>query len=231
MSINIRHSLCSAATIILLSLSMLVTATAFAKNKLPETSHDGLHLQKDTKLAAVYLKPGETLKEYDKVAITDVVVSFKKNWQRNYNSETIGLDGRVTDKDVEIIKKRLAKEFREVFVNELRDNGGYEVVDTAAKDVLMLQPNIMNLVVTVPDVTQASMGRSFVASAGEMTLYLELYDSLTSDILARVEDVQAAGSYGVGHMSNRVKNKAEFDKVLTRWAKILRSHLDDINGK
>jgi hypothetical protein len=225
-----NHAKFNCITVLTLSFSMLMAATALAKDKLPETSKDGLQLQHDTKLAAVYLKPGETLKGYDKVSITDVYVAFKKNWQRNYNRDTMGLDGRVSDKDVEVIKKRLAKEFKTVFTKELQEKGGYEVVDTAAKDVLILRPGIINLVVNAPDVSRAGMGRTFVASAGEMTLYMELYDSLTSDKIAEVIDAQAAGNYGIGHAGNRVSNKADFDRVLAKWADILRKQLDNVNS-
>ncbi len=218
------------STLLTLGLVALLSAPAMAKDKLPETTHDGLQLQKDTKLAAVYLQPGETLEGYDKVSITDVYVAFKKNWQRNYNQTTMGLDGRVSDKDVEVIKQRVAKEFKVVFTKELQDKGGYEVVDNAAKDVLVLRPAIINLVVTAPDVSRAGMSRTFVASTGEATLYLELYDSLTSDIIARVIDAKAMGHYGMAHMGSRVSNKADFDRVLVKWADILRSHLDEVNA-
>ena len=211
-----------------LALAMAFSAPILAKDKLPETTKDGLQLQKDTKLAAVYLKPGETLEGYDKVSITDVLVSFKKNWQRNYNEDVMGLDGRVTDRDVETIKKRLATEFKAVFTKELQDKGGYEVVDTTGKDVLLLRPAIINLVVNAPDLSRAGMGRTFVASAGEMTLYMELYDSLTSDKIAEVIDAQAVGDHGIGFAGNRVTNKAEFDRVLAKWADILRKHLDEV---
>ena len=178
------------STFLTLGLAALLSAPAMAKDKLPETTHDGLQLQKDTKLAAVYLKPGESLEGYDKVSIIDVYVAFKKNWQRNYNQNTMGLAGRISDKDVEVIKQRVAKEFKVVFTKELQDKGGYEVVDNAAKDVLVLRPAIINLVVNAPDVNRAGMSRTFVASTGEATLYLELYDSLTSDIIARVLSAQ-----------------------------------------
>jgi hypothetical protein len=217
-------------TVLALSFSMLMATTALAKDKLPETSHDGLKLQKDTKLAAVYLKPGETLKGYDKVSITDVYVAFKKNWQRDYNRDTMSLDGRVSDKDVDVIKDRLANEFKVVFTKELQENGGYEVVDYDAKDVMVLRPAIINLVVNAPNTNRISRGATFVASAGEMTLYMELFDSNTSDIIARVVDAKAAGDHGIAHMGNKVQNKAEFDRVLRQWADILRKQLDNVNS-
>lgn len=210
-----------------LAVTMAFSGPIFAKDKLPANTKDGLVLQKDTKVSAVYLKPGETLEDYDKVSITDVYVSFKKNWQRNYNQDVMGLEGRVSDKDMETIKKRLATEFKAVFTKELQDKGGYEVTDTAAKDVLILRPAIINLVVSAPDVNRAGMGRTFVASAGEMTLYMELYDSLTSDKIAEVIDAQAVGNDGIAHMGGRVGNKAEFDRVLAKWADLLRKRLDE----
>jgi hypothetical protein len=199
-----------------------------AKDKLPEVSHDGLHLQKDTKLAAVYLKPGATLDQYDKVAILDCFVSFKKNWQRDYNEDVIGLGRRVSDKDADAIKKRVAKEFTDVFTKELETKGGYPVVDNAAQDVLVLRPAIINLVVTDPDTMSPGMSRTFVSSAGQMTLYLELYDSVTSDIIARIIDPEAARSDGIAQIGGRVANKAEADQILRRWADVLRSHLGEL---
>jgi hypothetical protein len=195
---------------------------------LPEVSHDGLHLQKDTKLAAVYLKPGATLDQYDKVAILDCFVSFKKNWQRDYNEDVIGLGQRVSDKDADAIKKRVAKEFKDVFTKELETKGGYQVVDNAAQDVLVLRPAIINLVVTDPDTMSPGMSRTFVSSAGQMTLYLELYDSVTSDIIARIIDPEAARDDGIAQMGGRVANKAAADRIMRRWADVLRSHLGEL---
>jgi hypothetical protein len=214
-------------SIALLFLAVVTPTTVSAKNKLPQTTTDGLELQQDRKLAAVYLQPGETLEDYDKVMITDVTVAFKKNWQRNYNSETIGLAGRVSDKDMERIKNRVAEEFKVMFTKQL-EAGGYEVVLDADKDVLLLRPAIVNLVVNAPDVQTAGRGRTFVTSAGEMTLYMELYDSLSSDKLALVIDAQEIGGEGIGQMGNRVTNQAAADRVLKKWADTLVKHLDDV---
>ncbi|MEH6583514.1 MAG: DUF3313 family protein [Halioglobus sp.] len=230
MNRKLTYSRISVTTFIAMCLMVLFSVSAVAKDKLPETSHDGLKLQKDTTLAAVYLKPGESLEGYDKVTMLDVYVAFKKNWQRNYNQDTMGMDGRVNDKDIVVIKKRLAGEFKTIFSRELQEKGGYEVVGDAGKDVLLLRPAIVNLVVNAPDVNRAGMGRNFVASAGEMTLYLELYDSVSGDIIARVVDAKAAGNHGIAHMGGQVQNKAEFDRVLVGWADILRKHLDSLNA-
>jgi hypothetical protein len=65
---------------------------------------------KDSKVRIAYLKPGASFGKYTKVAILDCFVEFKKNWARDYNMDQIGLQGRVSNKDVEEIK-RMADEF------------------------------------------------------------------------------------------------------------------------
>ena len=43
-------------------------------------------------------------------------------------------------------------------------------------------------------------------------------------------DVQAAGDHGIAHAGNKASNKAEFDRVLKKWADILRVNLDRVNA-
>jgi len=216
------------AVVFVVILAATVSPGLSAKDKLPEVSDDGLHLQKDTKAAAVYLKPGATLDQYEKIALLDCFVSFKKNWQRDYNRDEMGLERRVSDDDVTAMKKRVADEFKVVFTNELDTKGGYAIVDHAAADVLVLRPAIINLVVDAPDTMSPGMDRTFVASAGQMTLYLELYDSVTSDIIARIIDPEADRGMGIAQMGNRVTNKAAADRIMKRWADTLRGHLDAV---
>ena len=60
-------------------LLFLATAVA-AKDKLSETTTEGLVLQHDTKMAAVYMRSGVGLTKYDKVALLKAYVAFKKHW-------------------------------------------------------------------------------------------------------------------------------------------------------
>lgn len=208
----------------------LVIAPLAAKEKLPETTKDGLHLVKQNKLGAVYVKPGATLQDYSKVMLVDCFVTFEKDWQRNYNEEHFNIDDRVTDKDMQRIKDGVAKQFKLEFTKVL-EKGGYPVVTEAAKDVLLVRPAIINLEVTAPDLMTADFSRTFVADAGSLTLYAELYDSVSSTKIAEVVDAEAAGDYGMARVANRVTNQAALDQVLRRWAEILRKRLDEANGK
>jgi hypothetical protein len=208
---------------------LFCTSLAVAADKLPETSHDGLVLQKDTELAAVYIKPGADFSGYDKLAILDCYVAFKKNWQREQNEDHVSMTQMVTKKDMEEIKTRLATEFKKVFVEELQTKGGYEVVDHGADDVMIIRPAIIDLDIAAPDNMTPGMTTTFSASAGQMTLYMELFDSVTSDIIARVIDAEGGRDHGM--IRNRATNTAEADRMLRKWADILRTHLDQVHGK
>jgi RNase H-fold protein (predicted Holliday junction resolvase) len=104
------------------------------------------------------------------------------------------------------------------------------VVDTAAPDVLVLRPALVNVDATAPDLMTANMERTVVRSAGQMTLYLELWDSTTNSILARVMDAEADRE-AIAQPANRVTNTAAADAILKGWADELRDHLDAVRGK
>ena len=208
-------------------LSMLLATTLLAKDSLPEVSHDGLHLMKDTKLRAVYMKPGANLDEYDKVALLACYVAFQKDWQRNYNDETVSLMNRISDKDMKKIRDKLAEEFNKVFT-EVLSKGGHQMVTEGGSGVLVVQPAIVNLEITAPD-TMAPGEATFSANAGQMTLYMQLHDGKTGDIIARVIDPEALGG-NFAQIRNSVTNMADADRVLRRWATILSDHLEAVSA-
>jgi len=190
----------------------------------PQTTPEGMELLTQTKTRLVYAMPGATLDAYTKVALLDCYVAFKKKWERDYN-RSAAFELRIDADEMERIKSVLAEEFRKVFTKELTD-AGHEVVDHTGEDVLVIRPAIVNLDVTAPDVDTPAMSHVVVQSAGSMTLFMELYDSVTSSIIARVMDAQAS-DYGFAREASRVTNKAEADRIIERWASELATHLGD----
>jgi hypothetical protein len=201
-----------------------------AKEAPPETTAEGLVLQKNTKSRLVYVKPGATFTQYNRVAILECLVHFEEDWQKDYNNSQVGLQGRVTDADVERMKSGLAAEFKKVFTKELQDKGGYDVVGTAAPDVLVLRPALLNVEVSAPDIMQPGINATVVRLAGQMTLFLELWDSSSNTLLARIMDA-AADNDAFGKQANRVTNGQAADRMLSDWAHELRLRLDEIKGK
>ena len=206
---------------------LLVTAgTAIAKQEeLPQITEDGLHRVADSKMAIVYAEPGADLAQYERIQLMDAYVAFKKNWARDQRSRSAN-KLRVNSRDIEKIKGDLAKEFQTVFKKTLED-GGYEVVGESAEDVLLVRPAIINLDVNAPDTMSAGRSRTYTSSAGEMTLYIEIYDSVTGDMIAKALDRKAdTARQGYYTWTNSVTNKAAAARILQGWAEIL---LDVLN--
>ena len=217
------------ATIVAVFISGLLSGSLLAKDKLPEVDSDGLHLVKNSKVKVAYMKPGTDLSQYSKVKLLDCYVDFVKNWERDYNFDQVGLSGRIRDKDAEAIKTKLAAEFGKEFTKVLTEKG-FPVVDDAGADVLLLRPALINVDVAAPDIMTAGMQTTFVRSAGSMTLYMEMYDSATNTLIARVLDPQADDD-GFAERANRVTNKAAADRMLRHWADLLAKNLAQVTQK
>lgn len=196
-------------------------------SSLPEVSPDGLRLMPNTKMAAVYVRDGVDFSGYDKVAILDCYVAFRKNWKRDQN--TVANPFKVKDSDITRIRTELAAEFKKVFAAELTEKGT-TVVAEADSNVLVLRPAIVNLDVAAPDTMDAGRQRSFSTSAGSMTLYIEVYDGVTGDLMARVIDPQQIDDYGSMRVRNSVTNRSDADRVLKRWAVAAASYLQRVRS-
>ena len=215
-------------------LGTVATAQAADDDWPPKVTSDGLTLVEGTEVAAVWKLDGADFSEYKRVMIVDVGVAFVKNWRRDYNRDERELSRQVSKSDAEKIKQRVADEVKKVFTAEL-EKAGYAVEDydvtLAEADILVLRPAIGDLVVTAPDTQSTGASRTFTASAGAMTLYLDFFDSVTSATLARVVDRKQAQENSVMQMSNRVTNKSEADRMLKKWAGLLIAKMDTVMGK
>ncbi len=202
-----------------------------ADDDIPELTHDGLQRVIDSKAAAAYVKPDVDFSRYDRFMILDCYVAFKKDWQKKYNRDQLLRSGRVTDKDMERMRNDMAELFREVFVEELTANDGYELVDEPAGNALLIRPAIIDLEATAPDTQSTGRSYTFVDSAGAATLYIELYDSVSGETLARAIDRKAKRSHGTMQWANRVSNRSDAKRILRTWAGWLRERMDEIHGR
>jgi hypothetical protein len=209
---------------IALLLSIATVSTAWAKKNLPEVNDEGMELVKNSDLAIVYADPGADLSIYNRVMLLDASVAFKKNWQRDQNRGASRL--RVKDRDMVKIQEEVATLFREVFTKELVD-GGYTMAEEAGEDVLMVKPAIVDLDVYAPDIQSATRTMSYSESAGEMTLNLELFDSITEDKIAKATDKQKDPRRGYHQWRTKVSNRADARRMMIKWAEALRSALDE----
>ena len=208
--------------LVLVSL-MIVNGTIAAQEDLNEVNIDGLFLIDDTRLAKVYLQPGAAMSQYKKIYLADAYIAFKKDWQRGKN---IPDSGRISADDMAKIKIELSALFRDVFSQTLEE-GGYELVTERAEDVLLIKPAIINLELVETDSPSAGNVHSYAETTGEMTLYLELYDSLTDDLIAKAFDRKTDRQTGFFKWQNRLSNRAAANRIMQVWARVLKEGLDE----
>ena len=199
-----------------------VTTMAKSKKELPEYTVEGLKLIPGTKnIAIVYAEEGADLSQYDRVYLVEPYVAFKKNWQRDQNRGTI----KVRTSDMDRIKVNVKELFMEVFTEEL-EKGGYELANERAEDVLIVKPAIIDLDVNAPDIMSTGRSNTYTDHAGSMTLYLELYDSETDDLLAKALDPKADSRAGFMQWQTGPANRAAAKRMMQPWAEALRKGLD-----
>lgn len=212
-----------AFTIILLLTGLLALTPAWAKKTPPAVNDEGMELVEDSELATVYADPGADLGVYKRILLEDATVAFKKNWQRDQNR---GNSMKVRSSDMQRITEDVATLFNEVFTKQLTESG-YEITTQTGPDVLTLKPAIVDLDVYAPDVKSASFSRSYSESAGEMTLNLELFDSLTGDKIVKATDRKRDWDQGYLQWRTRVSNRADAQRMMKAWAKAFTSLLDE----
>lgn len=212
---------------VLIILGFVISFTAMAKDDPPEVTEEGLRLVKESKMALVYAAPGADLNGYHRIWLVEPYVAFKKNWQRDQNRSR-GI--KVTDSDMNRIRTRLAEEFTVVFAEVLQENDGYELVEERADDVLILRPAIINLDVNAPDTRSAGRNRTFASYAGEMTLYLEAFDSQTNALIAKALDRGYDRNSSFVTWQTSVSNTQAAKRILRGWAQSLRDALDEANA-
>jgi hypothetical protein len=171
----------------------------------------------------VYRRPDVTLAGYDKLLLHPIEVQFAKNWKPESGGSALYQMNRV---DRDKIKTELAQAFADVVKRDL-ETGGYPLVTEPAADVLEIRAAIVNLYITAPDVSMQSGGRTrvYTTDAGEMSLILELHDSVTGELLARAYDRRSA-SRGTWQWTTSVSNSAEAKRIMSSWATALRNALD-----
>jgi hypothetical protein len=229
---NYRKPAQSFAVITALGVSLaLACPVAFAATEPPaEVTNDGLHLYKQTKQRVAYVRPGATFTQYKRLALIDCYVEFSKEWVKDYNRDQRDPSRQIRDSDLDRAKKALQTDFKKIFTEELQQGGRYQVTDSGGPDVLVLRPALINIQVSAPDLMSPGRSTTFVQSAGAMTIYLELWDSASNTILARVIDGKVDPDL-YGQRSSSVTNRAAADRMMQSWADELRSRLDLVRGK
>jgi hypothetical protein len=191
------------------------------------TTWDGLVEVKPRKMEAAYVLPGADFRPYTKVMLDPVEVAFRKDWMQNMNQNT-PLASQVTDRDAQKILDAARSNFDDIF-QEAFTKAGYQVVTTAAPDVLRIRTGLLNLYVNAPDVSAPGRSRTFTANAGEATLFIEVRDSVSVALMGRVVDRRQTRDTGM-QMATSVSNLSDFRTLFKHWATIAANGVGELKS-
>ena len=209
----------------LLLASTLAAASALAAtNPIDEISTaDGLTKINVKGYDLAYVRKGESIAPYTKIMLDPVEVAFHKNWDPTRPGSHLKLGKN----ERESIRTGVGKVVQEEFENTLK--GSYQLTSEPGPDVMRVRAKVLNLIANAPDTRQAGV-HTLTLSSGEMTLLMEVYDSETGAILARVVDRREGRNTGQWQVSNSVSSTGDAKAIAGRWAKILRDGLDKARG-
>jgi len=185
----------------------------------PEYISDGLKLVPGTQgIDRVWVRPGIDLSQYRHFYLVEPQVAFRKNWQKDQNRGHPTLRVKVSDMDA--IKNEMAELLTEIFTAELLESG-YTFSEIRAEDVMIIKPAILDLDVNAPDIQSNSTSDILTAGAGSMKLYMEIYDSMSEQILAKAVGQTSDMNIGQMQSQKKVANRAAARRMMTPWAKAL----------
>jgi hypothetical protein len=203
--------------------SMAISLTAVAEDANPQ--FENLVPVGDPQVAVAYIDPNADFSVFERVMLLDTFVSFRSGWERDQRRGTRGI--RISANDIDRIKTRVSELFNSVMIESLEANDGFEIVSEPDYDVLLVRAAIIDLDITAPDTLSSGRSRTYTADSGAATLYIELYDSVSGQIIGRALDRQAARNPGsMMRWTNRASNTADARRVFRDWADKLRGFLD-----
>jgi hypothetical protein len=207
---------------LILALLLFGGSIAFAADKETlkkgDITTDGLSITKSTTFTQTEIKKGATWSEYTKYRITPVEVSFRKNWQKDYNQGQTSLSQQVTEKDMAGIRESIGKIAYEELDKALQKKGNLTKTDTDDSKTLLFKPKVINLDIYAPDVQGSQQTMNYIRQAGKATLFLEVYDSVSGEILGRWVDTREDPDRGYFDWANRVTNNERMRSVISVWA-------------
>jgi len=211
-----------AACLLALTLALTGSLAASKKDVDEAMGRGGLQKTSVKGLELAYVRPGASLAAYKRIKLDPVEVQFDKSWDPTRTGSRIKLGTEEREK----IRASVAKLVEEEFAKTLQKGGTYQLTTESAPDVLRVKVSVLNVYINAPTGTGAGRSKTYVSSAGQMTLLAELSDSVSGQVLARVADRREGNSLARMERADRIENEGAAREVAAAWAQILRNALD-----
>ena len=209
----------------IVALSAFFGLAGLACGQTPD-SPDGLVKITARRMELAWLRPGADFRPYTKVIIDPTQVAFRPDWRKDYNLNA-GVGNRVSQEQADKIMAAAQTNFDEVFRDAFR-KAGYEVVTAPGPDVLRVISGILDLDVNAP-LGQNTVGTTWIISAGQAALIVEVRDSATNALLGRVADRRATQDLG-RQIASTATTVYDFRLLFSLWAGICTKALGELKS-
>jgi len=180
-----------------------------------EVSDDGLQRVEISLFDELYVAPGVSLANYQRVMIDPIEITFKKDWRKKHPD--------LSNRDFEVFRSELARLLHEKLVTELA-HGGYTIAESPDKDVIRLRASIESADFAGPE--PAGEKKTLAFTDGEMTLRVLGFDGPSGALVARVKDYEEDNETRILERADRITAYHNAQKIFKEWAEALRSAID-----
>ena len=192
-----------------------------------DTTFDGLVKVKKSSFQRAWVDPTIDFSRYTKVMSGEAHFEFRAVRERSASSSRASSASEFYIPEES--RQKLIDTVSEIFREELAKSEFFTMVDEPGPDVLILDGAMLDIVSRVPP-QQASRSEIYISRVGEMTLVLQLSDSMSGETLARAAERRSIQPAGRGGMqANSVTTWAEIRRMARRWGSKLRKGLDDFH--
>lgn len=185
----------------------------------PGESYDGLREVSNARVSNAWVRPDLDLSGYSKILPVGAGIEYRPVSTRSRNRSEFPVSAETRDKFRALVS--------EVFREELSKSERFELTTEPGPDVLIVIGGLINVVSNAPP-EPVGRGNIYLTRVGEATLVLELRDSESNAVLARVVDRRAAEKRVGTGLSNSVSNAADVRQLVRFWATRLRDTLDAV---
>jgi len=189
----------------------------------PEETYDGLREVTNARVGKAWIRPDLDLTGYNRILPIAAGVEYSPAAAGSRN-RTSGRSGFPVSAET---REKFQALVSEVFRDELSKSERFQLTTEPGPDVLVVIGGLINVVSNVPP-EPAGRGNVYLTRVGEATLVLELRDSESNAVLARVVDRRAAEKRTGTNWSNSVSNAADVRRLVRFWASRLREALDAV---
>lgn len=206
-------------------LAMLALVGCASEPVQPQTgsaeSFDGLLEVTNARVGRAWIRPDLDLSGYTKILLVGAGVQYRPVKSQPRASTSGRSEFPITAEN----RARFEAVVREIFAEELAKSQRFQITMEPGPDVLVVVGSIVDVVSNAPP-EPMGRGNVYLSQVGEATLVLELRDSESNAVLARIVDRRAASRSAGMTWSNTVSNTAEVRRLVRFWASRLREALD-----